>query len=106
MVDGRICDACAVYLHRSGLNRVLVRRNRHASELYSIAFPNPKFGVPNGAAWKCIDGAYSFVPGLAYHHLYQWCVPGGFAPAQKQLRMDSRLIEFTADDGKRVRAEW
>ena len=105
-VDGRICIACAVYVHRDSLGGVLVRRDRQTSELYSIAFPNPESDVPNGAVRKCVNGAFSFAPGLAFHHLYQRCKPGGFAPRQKQLQMNSSLIEFTADDGKRVRAEW
>ena len=106
VVDGRICDSCAVYVHRGGAGGILVRRDRQRVELYSLAFPNLKYDVPNGAVWKCIDGAFSFAPGFAFHHMYQWCVPGGFAPVQKQLQMKSRFVQFTADDGNLVRAEW
>jgi hypothetical protein len=31
---------------------------------------------------------------------------GVFGSGQERFRMNSRLIEFTADDGKRARAEW
>ncbi len=108
-VDGRMCGDCAVYIHRSriGGGGVLVRRDQQTSELYSVAFPSSELGVPNGAVWKCVAGAFSFVPGLAFDSVYQSCTPDLFAdPPQKLSRMDSRLIEFTADDGKRVRAEW
>jgi hypothetical protein len=105
-LDRSLCGECAVYVHRSRLGGVLVRRDHQTSELYSLAFPNSNSDVPNGAVWKCVDGAFSFTPGLAFHSLTQWCSPGGFAPAQKQVRMNIGLIEFTADDGKRVRAEW
>ena|SRR5579871_6015743 len=105
-VDGRACGECALYVHRNGVGGVLVRRDGPTSALYSVVLPNPKSAVPNGAVWKCVDGAFTFVPGFAYDSLYQWCTPGGFAPSQKQLRMNSGLIEFTADDGKRVKAEW
>jgi hypothetical protein len=105
-VGGRMCGDCAVYVHRSRIGGVLVRRDHRTSELYSLAFPNSNSDVPNGAVWKCVGGAFSFTPGLAFHSLNQWCAPGGFPSAQKQVQMNSGLIEFTADDGKRVRAEW
>jgi len=91
-------------VRRSGIGGVLVRRDQETSALYSVAFPSPD--VPKGAVWKCVDGAFSFVPGLAFHNLSQWCNPDGFAGAQEELRMKSRLVEFTTDDGKRLRAEW
>jgi len=107
-VGGRRCGNCAIYVRRSGIGDagVLVRRDQNNPELYSVAFPSTKLDVPNGAVWKCVDGAFSFAPGLAFDHIHQWCAPWGFPSAQKQVRMNSRLIEFTADDGKRVRAEW
>jgi hypothetical protein len=76
-VDGRACSDCAVYVHRSRLGDggVLVRRDRQTSELYSVAFPNSEMGVPKGAVWKCVDGAFSFVPGLAYTSVYRSCTP-------------------------------
>jgi len=64
-------------------------------------------GVPKGAVWKCVDGAFSFVPGLAYTSVYRSCTPDLFgAPAQELSQMNFRLIEFTTDDGERVRADW
>ena len=105
-VDGRMCSNCSVYVHRSRVGGVLVRRDRRTPELYSVGFPNHNSDVPGGAVWKCVDGAFSFAPGLAFHSLNQWCAPRGFPSAQKQVQVKSRLIEFTADDGRRLSAAW
>ena len=105
-VGGGVCERCALYIHRSRVGGVLVRRIEHEIELYSVALPNPNSDVPNGAVWKCVEGAYFFAPGLALHSRHQWCAPWGFPSAQKQIQMESRMIEFTAEDRKRVRAEW
>jgi hypothetical protein len=105
-LDGQLCGSCAIYLARGGAGGVLARRDAQSVQVYSLAFPNPNYDVPNGAVWKCVDGAFSFALGFAFHHMYQPCVPRGLAPAQKQLQMNSRFVEFTADDGKRVRAKW
>ena len=105
-VGGRGCGACAIYVHSSRLGGVLVLRERQTWTLYSLAFPNLNFDVPNGKVWKCDEAAFSFGPGFAYDNLNQRCASVGFAPAQRQIRMDSRLIEFTDDDGKRVKVVW
>jgi hypothetical protein len=105
-VDERGCDGCAVYLSTSRIGGVLVRRDGAKAVSYSVAFPNPDLDVPNGAVWKCVEGAYFFVPGVALHSPHQWCAPWGTTNAQKRVAMDSRSLAFTADDGKRVRAEW
>lgn len=105
-IDGCVCNDCAIYVHRSHLGGVLVRLGPRESALYSLAFPKPNLDVPNGSVWKCAEGAFSFGPGFAYHSLDSKCAAWGTDAAQKHLRMGFRLVEFTADDGKRVRAEW
>jgi len=107
VVDGRPCPECAVYVHRTRIEGgVLVRRNGDNTEYYSLAFPSTTLKAQKGTIFKCVDGAFSFVPGLAFHHLQQWCAPGCFPVGQKVSGMNSRLVEFTADDGKCVRAQW
>jgi hypothetical protein len=106
-VDGGVCGECAVYVSHGHFNGgVLVRRTEQGSEFYSVAFPNADLDVPKGGVWKCDAGAFSFVPGLAFHHVHQRCASWGMANAQKDVAMNPRLLAFTADDGKRIRAEW
>ena len=63
-IDGRVCGDCAIYVHRTHLGGVLVRAGPQGAALYSLAFSDPNLDVPNGAMWKCAEGAFSFGPGV------------------------------------------
>ena len=73
--------------------------------------------------WRCKNSGFSFVPGLAFSNHVQFgrgCLSVNFeaddsagkplSPAKPSVRrnltIERRLVEFTADDGKLVRAEW
>ena len=73
--------------------------------------------------WRCRNSGFSFVPGLAFSNHVQFgqgCLSVNFeaddsegkplSPTKPAVHRDlttgRRLIEFTADDGKRLRAEW
>lgn len=105
-VGGGVCRGCAIYSDVKSIGAVLVRRGGRITTLYSVAFPNANLDVPTEAVWKCGDEAFSFIPGFAYHSLYQSCAPWGFPAARTQVRVKLRSIEFNADDGKKVKAEW
>jgi hypothetical protein len=73
--------------------------------------------------WRCENFGISSLPGIAFSNHIQFgqgCLSGNIIVAdsegkplskpksfpKRDLRVEERLIEFTADDGKRVKAEW
>ena len=107
-VDGRVCSGCAVYVNRRNGDGVFVRRGHQKAELYSVAFPSLDFKVRAEAVQKCVDGTYSFGPGFAFEFISDYSVPrcGGPYEHLDDQRIEFRLIEFTAADGKKVMAAW
>jgi hypothetical protein len=74
-------------------------------------------------AWRCDKPGFSFVPGLAFsNHLQfgQGCMAANIVLTDERgkvlsdpgpgrtrnLRIETRAVEFIADDGRLVRAEW
>lgn len=119
-VDAMSSPRSALYLDISRkCDGVLVRRTFKSEEFYAIgtgACLNFKF------AWRCKDFGFTFLPGIASSNHIQFgtgCFAGfdyvdragktmpppKFA-AERDLKIESKRIEFTADDGKRLRAEW
>jgi hypothetical protein len=57
---------------------------------------------------SCVEAAYSFGPGFAFEFISDYSVPrcGGPYEHLDDQRIEFRLIEFTATDGKKVNAAW
>lgn len=109
-VDGRECSQCAFYLDRIRVDGVLVvRREGHVEEVYSVMLPNGDFHIPEEPLWKCKGGAFWFGFGFALEFISDFGVgPWSETDAHPKgdKRIEARLIEFTADDGKPVKVEW
>ncbi len=121
VVDGTPSPKSAVYLdvRRQHNNGVLVRRDASGEELYA-------FGLGSANTWKyvwrCEEHSFFFLPGLAYSNHVQFgrgCMATNIVMADdtgkqlgksqhslREVTLQNRLIQFTAEDGKRVRAEW
>jgi hypothetical protein len=109
-VDGRECSQCAFYLDRIRVDGVLViRREGQVEEVYSVMLPNGDFHIPEDPLWKCKTGAFWFGFGFALEFIsdygvWPWSDPDARPKGDKRIEVG--FIEFTADDGKRVRVEW
>ena len=113
-VDGKPSRGSSVYLNRWGL---LVRQVSNGKELYVFAGDDE-----SGFVWRCEASSFLVVPGIAAltnnERVNRGCiflpfgerdVFGRVAKKPKAMRnqwVTGHLLEFTAEDGKRVRAEW
>ena len=118
-IDGRVVPNSGLYAAARNQRAVVVKRESGRVEFYFVG------ATPNGSrfVWRCEDHSFSFLPGLAYSNHVQFgrgCMAGNFGVAdqngslkskpnhdwKRDLQIGSRFISFTAEDGKRVRAEW
>ena len=113
-VDGKPSRGSSVYLNRWGL---LVRQVSNGKELYVFAGDDE-----SGFVWRCGGSSLLVVPGVAAltsnERLNRGCIFPAFgerdvfgrvAKKPKAMRnqwVTGHVLEFTAEDGKRVRAEW
>ena len=93
-VDGKPSSGSSLYLNRWGL---LARRVPNGTELYLFAGDDE-----SGFIWRCEAFSFSVMPGFALTSNERWRRGCMF----RDQRITGHLLEFTADDGKRVRAEW
>ena len=120
VVDGTPSPKSAVYLDvRRQHNGVLVRRDASGEELYAIGLGSANTWK---YVWRCEDRSFFFLPGLAYSNHVQFgrgCMATNIVMADdtgkplgksehslREVTIQNRLIQFTAEDGKRVRVEW
>jgi hypothetical protein len=112
-VDGKPSRGSSVYLNRWGL---LVRQGSNGRELYVFAGDDE-----SGFVWRCEASSFIVMPGVAAlttnERVNRGCIfPAGERDAggkvvrgPKAMRnqwVTGHRLEFTAEDGKRVRAEW
>jgi hypothetical protein len=117
-VDGKPSRGPSVYRNRRTGRGLLVRRDVSRKELYAFYTNDEK-----GFVVRCKDFSAVVVPGLAlsnHEQLGQGCFFSNLVledsaghvisepkkTVQRSAKIGSRLLEFTADDGKRLRAEW
>jgi hypothetical protein len=118
-VDGMVAPNSRLYADIRKLRLLIVRREKGISEFYFVGH-TPK---GNGFVWHCDNGAFSFLPGLAFSNHIQFgkgCMAGNIGIADQDgnliakarhdwksdLRIGRHSVEFNAEDGKRVRMEW
>jgi hypothetical protein len=120
-IDGVPSPTSDLYLDlRRTCGGVVVRRSVEGEEFYAVGFGtchNWRY------VWRCEKSGFSFLPGLAFSkhvQLGQGCIAGNVEVAdsagrplsepkhavRRDLKLERRLIEFNADDGKRVRVAW
>jgi len=114
-VDGKPSRRSSLYLNRWGL---LVRQGSNGRELYLFAGDDER-----GWVWRCEAFSFSIIPGLALTNDERYtrgCVFPNLGERDSAGRVIAKpkrsvgrnqlitahLLEFTADDGKRVRVEW
>jgi hypothetical protein len=117
-VDGKPSPGSSLYRNRWTGRGLFARRSTDGWELYAFGR-----GDESGFVWGCEAGSFSVVPGLAlsnHEQFAQGCVfrnpvlqdsaGGPLAEPKKSVQRDQRMsahmLEFTADDGERVRTEW
>jgi hypothetical protein len=117
-VDGQASRGSSLYWNRWMGRGLFVRRGANGRELYAFGR-----GDESSFVWRCEACGFLVVPGLAlsnHEQFAQECVFPNLVlldSAGKVLgeprksvwrdqRMSAHRLEFTADDGKRVRAEW
>jgi hypothetical protein len=117
-VDGRPSSGSSLYRNRWTGQGLFVRRAAIGRELYAFGAGDEK-----GFVFRCKGFAALVVPGLALSNHEQWgqgCFAWDLAvqdaagnvvgepqkSVRRNLRIGGHLLEFTADDGKRVEAEW
>jgi len=120
-VAGVASSESALYLEIGrSCGGVLMRKSAAGYETYALDFGNCE---NLWFLWRCESYGYSFLPGFAYSNHKQWtnaCMSPnvGVANSSSKIFADpkygrprkevfsKRSVEFTADDGKRVRVEW
>lgn len=117
-VDGTVSPGSSLYANVRGNRLVIVRRDPGLLESYFVGFTadDRKF------LWRCENDAFFFFPRLAYSNhvqfgrgcssiniaIYDQAGKPLYEPkySMKEVKLKPRLIEFIAEDGKRVRAIW
>jgi hypothetical protein len=119
-VNGTIFPDSRLYAGTRRTAAVVWRREPGVAEWYFVGQGKdhgPKF------VWRCEKFGFSVLPGLAFSNHVQFgqgCLSVNSVVVnwegkplsepntsrKRDLRVEERLIEFTADDGGRVRAEW
>jgi|SRR5579872_7318524 len=105
-VNGARCTECSVYLHRTRVGGIVIRKGGGNTESYSVGFPNADLAIPNGAVWKCGGGRFSFGPGFAFEFIRDY---GPFPCAGSEVRgvhVSSQRIEFTDAAVGHVIVKW
>jgi hypothetical protein len=120
-VDGKPSNRSSLYLNRWRQTGVVVRRDSTKQEFYAVSFRQ----VDSKGPWvlPCEDFAYIVLPGIAMSEHHSWAqacfwpsltlkdAQGNILSEPKHVirekpTVKSRFVEFVAEDGKLVRAEW
>ncbi|HWQ53740.1 MAG TPA: hypothetical protein VN442_08645 [Bryobacteraceae bacterium] len=119
IVNGRVAPNSRLYADLRKERAVIVRRELGVLEYYFVGLmPNDRRFV-----WRCENYGFSFLPGVAFSNHVQFgqaCMAGNIRledtdgkpissskhERNRELTVQFRTIEFTGDDGKRIRVEW
>jgi hypothetical protein len=116
-VDGRVSSESSLYLRpRAGSVGILIRHGARGIEPYAF---DDEYEI--ATVRRCKDSSFALVLGLAAagHEKVSWgCLlsPRGLGPMGKAEDLNTAIdrcpevfvgrVEFTADDGNRIRADW
>lgn len=116
-VDGRASSESSLYLRpRAGSEGILIRHRAHGVEPYAFDYEYEIATVR-----RCKDSSFALVLGLAavgHEHVSDGCLLSsrGQDPMGKAEDLNTTIdrrpevfvgrVEFTADDGKRIRTDW